>query len=393
MRNESVAVLDIRSCEVTFLIGARGVNGTFVFRGSKTERYVGYTASGFIDVDSFKEAASSCMNSVLQNYDGQIKKLFVAVPSAFVQIQTKEQTISFPTKRKLSSDSFDDLFQAGLSELFVEGRCVKRTGVHFSIGDQRKYFSEDELYGVPTSVLKGSLCYYFAKESFFEAVEPVLDSVGFAKIEYVPQTLSTALYLLPQKTREGYAFLLDVGFSSTSLSAVYGNGVVREETFACGTVYVILSLMENLGVSYEKAEEILQNANVSGGAIAKDVLWTDSEGSSYSVAQINDIVKCGLDDICERVDAFFAKYYRSAAFGGAHNPLSLTGEGVTDVKGGVEHISKRLGRLCQTVCPDVPYYDKPAYSSRIALLSHALSRKERGGLKKILFNIFGGNKK
>ena len=40
MKNESVAVLDVRSYEVTFLIGAKGVNGTFVFRDGKSEKYV-----------------------------------------------------------------------------------------------------------------------------------------------------------------------------------------------------------------------------------------------------------------------------------------------------------------------------------------------------------------
>lgn len=59
MKNESVAVLDIRSYEVTFLIGAKGVNGTFVFRGSKSEKYEGYTTEGFLDVESFCQAAKN----------------------------------------------------------------------------------------------------------------------------------------------------------------------------------------------------------------------------------------------------------------------------------------------------------------------------------------------
>ena len=45
MRNDSVAILDIRSDEVSFLIGSRGVNGTFVFSGTHTEKYEGYSFS------------------------------------------------------------------------------------------------------------------------------------------------------------------------------------------------------------------------------------------------------------------------------------------------------------------------------------------------------------
>ena len=42
MKNESVAILDIRSSEVSFLLGAKGVNGTFVFSGMHSEKYEGY---------------------------------------------------------------------------------------------------------------------------------------------------------------------------------------------------------------------------------------------------------------------------------------------------------------------------------------------------------------
>ena len=49
MNNEKVAVLDIRSLNVTFLIGCKGVNGTFIECGNKSEKYGGYTTEGFLD--------------------------------------------------------------------------------------------------------------------------------------------------------------------------------------------------------------------------------------------------------------------------------------------------------------------------------------------------------
>ena len=393
MKNESVAVLDIRSYEVTFLIGAKGVNGTFVFRGSKSEKYEGYTTEGFLDVESFCQAAKNCIRSVLQNYDGKIREIVVGVPAAFTRVYTKGQTISFPSKRKLTRESFDALYEAGLSSLMATGSYISRSGMYFSLGDNRKYFSADGLLGTPTSVLQGALCYYFADDKFVSAVEEALDEIGFEKTVYAPQTLASTLYLLPEKRREGYAFLLDIGFLSSSVSVVFGKGIVHEESFDFGTARILLSLMDGLDVEYEKAQEILWNANISGGAIAKDVRWTDVDGRTYSVAQINDIVKCGFDEICERVDGFFQKYYRDKSLPGfALNPLSVTGEGI-GVRGAAEHISKRLGRMTETVCPDIPYYDKPAYSSRIALLAHALTGKEKRGVKKILFNLFGGKQK
>ena len=49
-------------------------------------------------------------------------------------------------------------------------------------------------------------------------------------------------------------------------------------------------------------------------------------------------------------------------------------------------------RMPIVVCPDLPYYDKPLFSSRIALLSTALSDKKKNGFMYRIFNIFGGKK-
>ena len=203
------------------------------------------------------------------------------------------------------------------------------------------------------------------------------------------------MYLLPEKKREGYAFLLDVGFLTSSVSIVYGNGIVHEKSFDCGLGTILVSLMEELNIDYALAEEILAAANVSGGSVPKELVWTSERGeASFPVWQINEIVKCGLDVLCENVEKFFAENYREkAATVLAVNPISVTGEGIGGIAGAAEHISKRINRLTEIVSPDLPYYDKPVFSSRMALLHMALSdRKKRGWFYRI-FNNFGGKKK
>lgn len=395
MRNESVAILDIRSYEIVFFLGSKGVNDTFVFYGSHTEKYEGFSTSGFFDVESFRRAVVSAVTSVRQNYEGVIGEIYVSVPSAFVSVQTKGHTISFPSKRKITAQDIQALFESGQSELMVSGECIRRSAMYFTLGDNRKYFTADDLYGVPTTLLKGALCYYFASDSFVNTVSLVLNDLGFTHPRFLPSTLAQALYVLPNKRREGYAFLLDVGFLTTSVSVVYGNGIVREQSFDCGLGTVLVSLMQELEVEYALAEEILSSVNVSGGSVPKELLWTSESGEfSFPVWKINEIVKCSLDVLCENVENFFTVNYREKAPSAfSVNPISLTGEGIGVIAGSAEHLSKRLNRLTEVVAPDLPYYDKPAFSSRMALLHMALTdRKKRGWFYKI-FNNFGGKKK
>lgn len=395
MRNESVALLDVRSYEITFFLGLRGVNDTFVFCGSHTEKYEGFSTEGFFDVVSFREAVKSAVNHVKQNYGGVIDEVYVGVPSNFLSLCTKGHTISFAKKRKISLQDVDALYDSGLCELLSEEHCIRRFAMYFTLGDNRKYFFPEELRGVHTRLLKGALCYYFIREDFHELAVSVLGEMGFERVRFLPASLAQAMYLLPEKRREGYAFLLDVGFLTTSIAVVYGNGIVHEETFDFGKGAVIAAIMQALDVDYQTAEEILLSANVSGGSVPKDLTWTSERGDlAFPVQRINDIIKTSLDVLCENVENFFSKYYNEknmTAF--AVNPVSVTGEGIAGIAGITEHLSARLNRLTEVVAPELPYYDKPAFSSRIALMNMALNDRKARGFWQRIFNKNGGKRK
>ncbi len=390
MKYESVAILDIRSGEVTFALGARGVNDTFVFKDSHTEEYEGYLTEGFLDEASFRRAVVKSINAVRQNYDGTIDKIYVSVPAPFVKVVTAGHTISFPAKRKMTAQDVEALYESGLSELTLSGRCIHRSAMYFSLGDNRKYFTVQALYGIPTTLLQGALCYYFVEEGFYNGLISLLKGERFSQVELIPSTLAQASYLLTEKKREGYALLLDVGFLTTSVSVIYGNGIVREEAFNCGVGTIRVALMQELDVDYATAVEILNDANISGGSVSKDVVWaTVNSNRQFSVQHINDIIKCNLDGMCERIDGFFSRYYKDRSVGLTANPIDVTGEGVSGVKGLAEHISRRLNRLTEIVYPDLPYFDKPAFSSRISLLSVATSGEKKKGF---LQRLFGGRR-
>ena len=395
MKNESVAVLDVRSYELTFFLGSKGVNDNFIINGIHSEKYEGFSKEGFFDQDSFRRAVVAAVTSVRQNYEGKIERIYVGVPSAFIEVATKGHTISFPSKRKLAPQDVDALYESGLSELMKEGRCIRSSNMYFTLGDNAKYFTANDLYGVPTALLKGALCYYFISEDFYSLATAVLNDLKIEEIHFLPSTLAQSLYVLPQKRREGYAFLLDMGFLTTSVSVVYGNGIVHEETFDCGQGTILVSLMDGLDVDLETAEEILSSTNVSGGAVSKELMWISERGDkSFSVQKINDIVKCALDVLCENVENFFGKYYRDKDMTAlAVNPICITGEGIACVAGASEHIAGRLNRLTEIVAPDLPYYDKPAYSSRIGVLNMALSDCKKRGWFYRFFNNIGGKRK
>ncbi len=395
MKNGCVAVLDIRSNEVSFMLGSKGVNGTFVFNGIQSEKYEGYCLDGFFDEGSFRRAVVRAISAVQQAYEGSIGEIYVGVPSPFVSVITKGHTASFPKKRKISAQDIDALYESGMNDLLAEGKCIRRSAMYFTLGDNRKYFFANDIYGVPTTMLKGALCYYFVSEYFDEFIRKLLADMGFTDVKFIPSTLAQSYYLLPEKKREGYAFLLDIGFMTSSISVVYGNGIVHEDSFNCGIGSVLVELISTLGIDYPVAEELLANANISGGSVPRDMAYiSEIDERSFPVQKVNDVIKFALDSLCERVDAFLRKYYKDkTSIMLSVNPISVTGEGISAIKGAAEHIAKRVSWLTETVFPDLPYYDKPTCSSRISLLATALSdRTKESWLEKIL-NVIGGKRK
>ena len=132
MRNETVAVLDVRSYEVVFFLGSKGVNDTFVFYGSHSEKYEGFSTDGFFDEDSFRRAVVAAVTYVRQNYEGVISEIFVGVPSAFISLETKGHTISFPKKRKISHQDVEALFDSGLNELLSKNQCIRHSAMYYA---------------------------------------------------------------------------------------------------------------------------------------------------------------------------------------------------------------------------------------------------------------------
>ncbi len=390
MRNESAAVLDIRSGEVTFLVGARGVNDTFVRYGNRSEEYEGYSIDGFFDEESFSRAVLSVVSSVRQNYEGKIERVYVGVPSVFSYVKTKGHAVAFPSKRKIGAGEIDFLFDSAFNELMASDVCIRRSAMYFSLGDNHKYFTEKEIYGASTASLQGALCYYFVKPKFYELINALFERLGIKEVRFVPSSLAQAMYLLPQKRREGYEFLLDVGLLSSSFFVVYGDGIVREETFDWGLGYIYALLTENLKVDYETAKELLMNVDVSRRSENNTAL-ADELVSGYSAFSVDQIVKAGLDALCEEVDGFFEKYYRDKRAFVATNSMVVTGEGVGQIRGEFSYISAKLNRITELAYPELPFFDKPKYSSRIALLDMSLGERKIGIFDKIK-NVFGGRK-
>jgi cell division ATPase FtsA len=165
-----------------------------------------------------------------------------------------------------------------------------------------------------------------------------------------------------------------MGYISSSYSVACGNGLLYSESFSVGIGHVAVHLMNELDIPYEVASYFLGKVNLN----AKEKLTTieeykfEGKNYSFSTVSLRDLIREGLDGICETIEECRQSYTGKDISG---KPLLITGEGIKMIRGAAEHISSRLVTSVEVIAPKLPYYDKPQFSSLFSLLSAALSER------------------
>lgn len=387
MAQKSVAVLDIRSSEVTVFVGERSVNDTFVFKASRTEPYGGYENGEFYKEGDGKisDAILRAISAVEQVCGDRLRMLYVGVPGDFTKVVAKEQDLGFPKKRKITEKDRATIIEAGKEQ--VKGyRFMRASSMIYVTNDKQRVVDP---VGISTAGLTGCLSYFYVSEYFCQVIEEIVKDLKIG-LKYLPAQLAMASYLVPSETRDECALFLDAGNLSSTLSIVLGNGIMAQDSFCAGKIHVAFLVMERLQVSYDVATALLHRVNLfakqeENRGYAQLLYRGDSY--EYSPALLAETVEEGLDRICERAETFLGEFDEREL---DYKPLYVSGEGLSDIRGAIEHISKRLNRILEPVAPNLPYYNKPAMSSRVALLDMASEDNRKSGFFHRIFNGFGG---
>ncbi len=294
MKRRSVAVLDVRSSEVTILLGERGVNHTFVFKASKTEPYDGYEDGAFYDTANLKEAILRALSSVEQTCGERVNRIYVGVPGEFTEVVPKEQDIGFPSARRIGPKELNMLFESGREER--EGaRFMRAASMIYVTADNRRVVNPA---GLVTTGLSAALTYFYCKDYFAEVIGDIFAGCGVTDVRYIPAEYAEAIYLIPSETRDEYALFLDAGNLSSTVCVVLGNGILAQRTFWAGKGQIAVRLMQRFGLPYDAALALLSKANLFRRSESPDTEF-NFRNHSYEIdsdALIEEI-KCGLEDI------------------------------------------------------------------------------------------------
>lgn len=381
-----VAVLDIGSKKISVMIGSKSEKGVYNIKGFGSCYYSGFSGGRWFNPDDVRNTVGKALRIAEAESGVKVKKLYVGVPSEFIALVVKEVVFARARAQRITD--------ADLTALFEQGDTYKNHSRYTTIGNFAVYYTLDdktrrylEPRGLEAYKITALVSYVLCERSFTTFFEEIAKDLHLKEVEYVSSAWAEGMSLLSEDKRYRRQLLVDVGYITSSVAVVQGDGLVNLTSFSLGGGHIASDISMMFDVPFSAAEEVKNKIDLSL-AYDESSYYEAGENGKYrfSALDVNEIAKSRLDTIVEFINESIAQ---SGFECNAHCPVYLTGNGVTSVRGAKEYMSQVLKKPIDVIAPDVPCYNKPKFSSTIALLDVAseLNAQELTGFNKILQNL------
>ncbi|MDD3831932.1 MAG: hypothetical protein PHW00_06410 [Clostridia bacterium] len=373
LRNEHVAILDFGSSKITCFVGVKTDDG-FVIKATGTSKYDGYLNGEWLEPSKLKDAVSVAIQQANHTLGSKINSVFVGVPGEFTTVISGEASINFHFKKKVTRDDLADIFNKANIYADTKGlTAINRSSIYYVINNEQKVIDP---VGLVAKKVMGLVSFIFVTDTFKKPVGKILSQLGITVTEYVSGCLAEALFLLPKQTRDKFALLIDVGYISSSVMLVGGDGLVFMKSFSLGSGHVCADLSQVLDVAFPVAEQLLSRVNLNLEVGPKDI-YTLKDGVEVNALQTNQIVMARIEDIAQ----FIVKCFAECDFAIPSNtPVYITGGGMTYIRGGVDYLAKSLHKQITIPKPTNASCDKHEHMSAYGLMdlavAHAVPKKK-----------------
>ena len=362
------AILDFGSSKITVLIGERGVNDTINVKGFGASKYAGFGNGEWVKPEELGEAINKAITAAESNSGIKITHLYVGVPGEFTAVDCREVNVALPKRRKINDNDVLALMDAGDDFDQSVSEVINIQPIYYNLDNDRRVLQP---VGVISSKLGGVLSYITAEVRFSGFIRKILADMGIASVEYVSSVLAESLLLFDATERDNTSVLIDVGYFTTSVAVIRGDGILSLGSFSLGGAHITGDLAEALGISFTDAENLKRKVVLSINASDNDIyeIGGDNGVKTLSASLVNEIVIHRVFVIGKMVEKCLemCKYETPD-----YIPYSLTGGGISYIRGAKDVFSQKLGRNVEVVTPRLPQVNKPDMSSSWGLLDMAI---------------------
>lgn len=362
-----VSVIDFGSSKITMLTGKEEVNKSFKLLSSVDIDYDGYSSGEFIEPNNLKNQIMQAINSTEKELQCKVGTLFVGVPAEFCFVTEKTLVKNFAKKVKITSKIINELFDCD-DEInsYTTHSIINKSPMYFILNEDNR---TNEPIGQFATKIQAVTSYVMVENNFKMQIGSILDSLGVKNYDFLSNTLSEAVGLLPEHKRNEGAILIDCGFISTSVCQVLGDGLKELKCFSMGGGYITADLSRILEISYDEAEELKTQAIITQKSVGMD-FYELQNGKKFGIKNVNEIILARLDKITELIKKCLFEFKMELP---SYIPLYFTGGGLNFFEGITDYLRKEYDRPIEMIKPNAMLYARPDLSSSISLLGMAIN--------------------
>lgn len=367
-KNTEVAVVDFGSSKIVVFVGKKTPDG-FLIVARGESKYAGFYEGEWLEPERLGDAVSYALRQAEQSWGRQIKEVFAGVPGEFTSVTVGEAANQYRFKKRITKDDVSEIYKK--TDIFDTDKNflpIGRSDIYFTL-DEKEDVADP--IGRTANKIEGLISYCFASRVFTDAVFAIFKKCGLSGWEFVSSCLAQSLFLIEQSVRDGYALLLDVGYITSNVMLVCGEGLVYLKSFSMGCGNISADLQQVLEISFGQAEELKSKVNLKLEFDSSDN-YVLSGGLALKAEKANEVVRARIEEIAD----YFIKGLELCPYEIRRNtPVYVTGGGLTSVTGGVEYFAQYLGISVKNALPDIPQATKEYYTSAYGLLDIALKQK------------------
>lgn len=386
-KTNDVAVLDIGSKKITVLIGEKSNKGIYNIKGFGECYYSGFSGGKWFKTEDLKSAVAKSVNIAEVSSGIKIKKLYIGVPSEFIAVVCKEVALNKQRNSRVTDADIASLYEKGDTySSHSKYSTINYSAIYYTLDDSPRRYIEPR--GLNAYKLTGLLSYILCERAFIELFEEIAQELKLKEIEFICATWAEAMSLFEPSQRDKYIIIADIGYITSSVSVIRGDGLLHMSSFSLGGGHIESDIAMMFNVPFSVAKEVKSKIDISLD-YPDDAFYEAGENKEYRLSSndVNEIAKARLNTFVELIN-------ESIDYSDFDCPVYavvyLTGGGVTQLRGAKEFMSATLKKPIEIVSPDVPRFNKPHYSSSISLLDIAskLNEKETTAFTKIIKKLF-----
>ncbi len=384
MASKKMATLCVNSDSVTLIVQDNKYDNNFIYK--TTLPFEGYMNGEFTDVESLYNAVKNLVDECRAVAFCDPKQILVGVPGAFTTVVNKMVTLDFGTVRKVTEKDIDALCDIG--NTYADSSSYKTISASPIYYTAEKHNNTMNPLIITSDKIKCYMSYSLCETKFIDCFDELGKLIGI-EFEYHSAIMAQAMYVVEQDFRDDGVVMVDVGFTSTTVAFLKGDGILHQTSFSLGGGTIAADLYLKQDIIFAHANALVNKVNLNLNPSDEETYFVDVGGKKkhYNIKDTNMFIANRVENIANHIvkalEISKEEIDKNAV-------LLLTGSGISNMAGAKEIISDICNREVAVIAANMPILDKPKDSCMAGLVLFQQRRvaSSKGSLIAKIKNVF-----